>query len=148
MRTIVLTHIVFFWFAGSLVAATAVEFTNLGFEEANRNGIDYPTNGIGSGTVEDLLPGWQLSHGGLVLESVGFDAWVLGAGPLASVFDSRASRIFFDFPIDGEYAFKASDPPELLHTHSNRPPQFRLGRKLFRSNTPLFPGRSLWTISG
>src|SRR6185503_4075664 len=42
------------------------------FERANTNNISY-ANGIGSGLVADLLPGWQLLFNGIPQTSVQFN---------------------------------------------------------------------------
>jgi hypothetical protein len=62
--------------AGGLFAEP---FPNLDFERANTNNISY-ANGIGSGLVADLLPGWQLLFNGIPQTSVQFDPNPQGLG--------------------------------------------------------------------
>lgn len=91
--------------------AVAREFVNLGFEGANVGGVEGGPSG-GSGPADRLLPGWQLYHKGERLQLIGYNAFSLGAGPRATIFDSQAPFAVYrpsEFRINGEFALKLQD---------------------------------------
>ena len=132
----------------------AAPFLNLGFDEANTNKLvfDNPPNvDVGFGTSTDLLPGWELQLGSiLVTNYVWLNLNPTGFG-LASLYDSN--NYLFDtrthLPVDGKYSFamfpdqpiglfsltQTGDVPadaQLLHFTS-----FGMGVQLFLNGTSI-----------
>ena len=55
----ILGSVVLFLF--TVANSTAAPFQNLDFEKANTNTLSYdPNSGVGSGPIQDLLPGWHV----------------------------------------------------------------------------------------
>jgi hypothetical protein len=88
-----------------ITGSSAGEFRNLGFDEANTNNVTvggYPD--LGTGSVADLLPGWQLYFGDQQLSQTEFmfgDPFDLS---LVAVFGRSLRDFYIPFELDGSYA--------------------------------------------
>ncbi len=70
-------------------------FQNLGFEEANTNGLS-----LGAvGPIAQLLPGWQLFRGNEAFTSIGYDAFEV---PRESINDDHV----FPRPLEGQFSLQ------------------------------------------
>jgi hypothetical protein len=105
-RSSALGHCLIFLIGWPSFNGFGAQFTNLDFEAA-RPGNETPGLFGRTGPVSELLPGWNLYFGSNLVDTVGYNSWVLsGAFPMATIFDSNA---FFAsaFEIEGTFAFRA-----------------------------------------
>lgn len=92
------------------VVGSAAPFANLGFEEANTNGLRTGNidNGVAHlfGSTAEILPNWALTHGGTNVSGMNLNGYPLD-DHYAALFneEGKAAQLSrFDFNIDGRYA--------------------------------------------
>ena len=84
--------------------AKAAPFENLGFDLANTNSLTVtPGMGLtGTGSAEDLLPGWQLFKGGIPQTTLGLNLSLLSGGYATLI--SADQGQYFGWNVEGAYA--------------------------------------------
>ena len=92
------TLIVLLLLAGEIWAKSAA-FQNLGFDEANTNGVP-PNNG---GPTTQLLPGWKLFNVFGETTSIGYNASIIGLNQVV-LYDRNFLNFGAPVPLEGKYA--------------------------------------------
>jgi hypothetical protein len=97
------------WFvvaALTLIPIDAAPFQNLGFDLANTNNlvVDPGSPFHGTGSTQDLLPGWELTKGGVPQTTLGLNLSLLSLG-YATLISYDQSQ-YFGLPVEGAYGLQ------------------------------------------